>query len=106
MVKGHATNMQTATLILDCKSSTADVFLDFKEMDMKLVTEHQACNLLNCKSSYTKAYFPGVQDCRVLQNCHPDAECSFDEDAGTFDCFCLSGFVGNGEVCRPLQGNI
>ena len=42
---GHAINMLTVTMILEVKSFLVDVYLDFKEMDMEAVTEHQACKL-------------------------------------------------------------
>ena len=42
---GHAINMLTVTMILEVKSFHVDVYLDFKEMDMEAVTEHQACKI-------------------------------------------------------------
>ena len=42
---GHAINMLIVTMILEVKSFLVDVYLDFKEMDMEAVTEHQACKL-------------------------------------------------------------
>ena len=49
---GHAINMLTVTMILEVKSFLADVYLDFKEMDMEAVTEHQACKLTKKNLAY------------------------------------------------------
>ena len=49
---GHAINMLTVTMILEVKSFLVDVYLDFKEMDMEAVTEHQACKLTKTILAY------------------------------------------------------
>ncbi|KRX88301.1 Nidogen-1 [Trichinella pseudospiralis] len=49
--------------------------------------------------------FLEAETCEHTRNCHPDADCVFEqhETGGGYRCRCRKGFSGNGYQCQPLE---
>ena len=60
--------MLTVTMILEVKSFLVDVYLDFKEMDMEAVTEHQACKLTKKIHAYVNNWSFFLQEVKIVDN--------------------------------------
>jgi nidogen (entactin) len=43
--------------------------------------------------------------CDVINNCHPFANCEFDQNVYRYQCVCAPGYDGNGIDCIEIEAN-
>ena len=51
------------------------------------------------KFSYT---FQETEECNVVNNCDPNADCQYDRRTGRYSCECRPGYDGDGIRCQLI----